>query len=243
MKNPALILLIATFLAPASHAISVTNIIDDFNTFQLVTTNNATVTNTVTSPGSIGGYRTLILSTSGGSTNVNTFLGVDNTSQQFLLNTPPNATPSFDMLWAGAGGTNGLGGFDFGAGQPLDLSTSVLSFGLSSTDQPKDFTWTFTDIANNVATYTGNFPAWSATNPPLTFNIALSSFTNAGSVNWNAINTINFSGGDASSVDMTAPAPFQVVASTVPEPGTWALLATGLTLATLAVRRKAKGLR
>lgn len=239
MKRSVLILLVATLLAPASHAVLVTNVIDPFTTFQIVATNNATVTNTVPAT-SIGGFRTLILSSTGGSTNINTILGIDNTAKELILNTPANATPSFDILWGGAGGTNGLGGFDFGAGQPLDLLTSILSFSLTSTDQPNDFTWTFTDSLNNSAIYTGTFPALAATNPPLPFNITLSSFANAGGINWNAIKFVNFSGGDASGVDMTAAAPFQVVASTVPEPGTWALLATGLALTALALRRKAK---
>lgn len=240
MIRPALFLTaLALLFCARVHAVLVTNLIDPFTTFQIVATNNATVTNTVAAT-SIGGFRTLILSSTGGSTNVNTILGIDNTSQELILNAPPGATPSFDILWAGAGGTNGLGGFDFGAGQPLDLLTSILSFALTSTDQANDFTWTFTDSLNNSATYTGSFPALAATNPPLPFNISLASFANAGSINWNAINSINFSGGDASGVDMTAAAPFQVVASTVPEPGTWALLATGLALTALALRRKAK---
>lgn len=240
MKRPALILLAVTFLASQSFAATVTNVIDPFTTVQLISTNNATVTNTVAAT-SIGGFRTLILSTTGGDPGFgSTILGVDDTSQQLILNTPAAATPSFQVIWGGEGGTNGLGGVAFGGGQPLDLFTSVLSFGLGATDQPNDFTWNFTDTNNNTATYTATFPLHSASDPPLAYNIALSSFANASGIDWNAIDIISFSGGDASGVDMTAIAPFQVVASTVPEPGTWALLATGLAATTLVLRRQSR---
>ena len=228
------------FLAGNLHAAQVTHVIDPFTTFQIVATNNATVTNTVAATNTVGGFRTMILTSTGGSTNVNTIFGVDNAAKELILNTPANATPRFNILWGGAGGTSGLGGYDFGSGQPLDLLTSILSFTLTSTDQANDFTWTFTDTNSISATYTGTFPALAATNPPLPFNIALSLFTNAGGINWNAINFISFSGGDASGVDMTAAAPFQVIATTVPEPSTWALLTTGLLLITFVARRKAK---
>jgi len=240
MKHPTLAIAATVLSCSAAFAGQVTSVIDPFTTFQLVATNNASATNTIASSNSIGGFRTLILSTAGVTTNVNTFFGVDNVSQELILNTPASTTPNFHVLWGGTGGTNGLGGFDFGAGEPLDLLTSFLSFTLTSTDQPNDFTWTFTDSLNNIATYTGTFPALAATNPPLPINIPLSSFGNSGGIDWNSIDFINFSGGDASGVDMTAGAPFQVVASTVPEPATWALLATGLVLTALALRRRAR---
>jgi len=239
MKRLAQTLAVLVLTSASSPAALVTNVIDPFTTFQSVATNNAVVTNTVAAT-SIGGFRTLILNTSGGSSLANTILGVDNATQRLILDTPPSATPNFDILWGGAGGTNGLGGYDFGAGQPLDLSTSVLSFGLGSSDQPNNFTWTFTDMFSNSATYSGAFPVHAATNAPLPFNVALGDFANAGSVNWNAIKFVNFSGGNASGVDMTAVTPFQVVASTVPEPGTWALLVAGLGAAGIALRGRIK---
>jgi hypothetical protein len=232
------LLVIALHVAPVQSA-QVTTIIDDFRTAQLISTNNATRTNTVPAT-SIGSYRTLILSTTGGNPLFgSTILGVDDTTQQLILNTPATATPSFEVLWGGEGGTNGLGGVDFGAGQPLDLFTSELSFALGSTDQPNNFTWAFTDTANNTATYTGTFLSHSSLDPPQPFVIKFDSFTNANKVDWRAIKFISFSGGNASGVDMTAIAPFQVVATTVPEPGTWALVATGLGVTALVLRRKA----
>jgi len=231
-------ILLATAGSLNLHAAQVTTVIDPFTTFQLVSTNNNTVTNTVPAT-SIGNYRTLVLETVGGGS-FNTFLGVDDTSQQLILNTPANALPFFQVIWGGINGTSGLGGVDFGAGQPLDLLGSVLSFSLGSSDQPNNFTWTFTDTSSNTASYAGNFPAHSSTNPSLPYNIALDSFGNASSINWNAIDFIVFSGGGTSGVDMTLDAPIQLVASTVPEPGTWALLATGLAVTSLVLRRKAR---
>jgi hypothetical protein len=240
VKRSALTLLASALLASQTFAATVTNIIDPFTTVQLISTNNATVTNTVAAT-SIGGFRTLILSTSGGDPLFgSTILGVDDTSQQLILNTPAAATPSFQVIWGGEGGTNGLGGVAFGGGQPLDLFTSVLSFSLGSTDQPNDFTWSFTDTNNNTATYTSTFPVHSSGDAPLPFNITLDSFANATNIDWNAIDIISFSGGNASGVDMTAIAPFQVVASTVPEPGTWALLASGLAVTALVLRRRSR---
>jgi hypothetical protein len=67
----------------------------------------------------------------------------------------------------------------------------------------------------------------------------LDSFANSGAVNWNNIDYIIFSGGGVEDLDMTVNAPFQVVASTVPEPGTWALLLSGLVLTAVALRRRA----
>lgn len=241
MKRPTLTLLAATLLVSQTFAATVTNIIiDPFTTTQLISTNNATETNTVPAT-SIGGFRTLVLSTTGGDPFFgSTILGVDSTSQQLILNTPAAATPSFQVIWAGEGGTNGLGGVAFGNGQPLDLFTSVLSFSLGSTDQPNNFTWSFTDTNNNTATYTSTFPVHSSGDAPLPFDITLDSFANATNIDWNAIDVISFSGGNASGLDMTAIAPFQVVASTVPEPGTWALLASGLAVTALVLRRRSR---
>jgi hypothetical protein len=237
MKRKALPLLFAVVLAASTQAsIFKTNLIDPFTTFQIISTNNATVTNTVAAT-SIGGFRTLILSTPGASL-IPTVLGVDDTVQEFVLNSPTGITPSFEVLWGGAGGTNGLGGVAFGDGLNLDLGASFLSFGLGFADQPSSYTWKFTDTANNSATYTGTFPQLQPPNPPLTNNISLNSFSNAAGIDWNAIDFISFSGGNVASVDINGIAPFEVIAS-VPEPGTWALLATGLGLTALALRRKA----
>ena len=233
------VILLAAFAGSALHAAEVTNVIDDLTTPQTLQAENATSTNTATAAGAIGGFRTTILSSAGNNEGEPTGIAVNAGTQRMSLATPEGATSTFQLLWGGANGTAGLGGVDFGAGQPLDLFTSVLSFSLRSTDQASNFTWTFTDKLGNSASYTGNFTVHSSASPPLGYNILLSSFSNSPAVNWNAIDFIAFSGGGVDSLDMSIPAPFAVVASTVPEPGTWMLFASGLVLAIIMVRRQA----
>ena len=238
VKRPALTFLAATLMSAQSFAATVTTTIDPFTTGQLVFTNNGSISNTQAGT-SIGGYRTLVLNSLDPSA-VPTFLGVDDTTQQLILDSPPGVTPTFEVIWGGVDGTNGLGGVAFGDGNPLDLLTSVLTFSLAATDQPNNFTWSFIDTATNTATYTGSFPAHSATDPSLPYSISLNSFANATNINWNAIDFIVFAGGGATSVDMTLDAPIQVSATSVPEPGTWALLVTGLAATTFVLRRQAR---
>jgi len=239
MKKPALSLVVAALSVPLGHTAQITNVIDNLTTTQVVSGFNTNVTDTLSSPGSLGGYRTLVLDTVGGSpTGGSTFFGVDGSAGEVILNTPGSAVPSFQIIWGGEGGTNGLGGIDFGAGQTLDLSSSILSFSLGSADAATGFTWTFTDTFSNIASYTGVFPAHSSANPALAFDITLASFDNTDVIDWNSIDFISLSGGNAAGFDMTMPGTFQVVATTVPEPGTWALLAAGLTVTVLALRRR-----
>ena len=238
MKRPALTVLTATLLSAQSFAATVTNLIDSFTTSQSISTNNASSTNTVASAGAIGGFRTLSLTTSGGNVSENTSIFVSAASQRLTLNTPVDATANFQLAWGGAGGNTGLGE-DFGDGQPLDLTTSFLSFSLRGTDLSSDFTWQFIDSLGVTASYGGTFPPHSSGSPALPFSIGLDSFANSGGVNWNNIDYIIFSGGGVEDLDMTVNAPFQVVASTVPEPGTWALLLSGLALTAVALRRRA----
>ncbi len=238
MKRPALTLLVATLMSSQSFAATVTNLIDNFTTSQSISTNNASSTNTVPSVGSIGGFRTLSLTTSGGDIGENTSIFVSATTQRLTLNTPVDTTANFQLTWGGAGGNTGLGA-DFGAGQPLDLTTSLLSFSLRSTDLSSNFTWQFIDNLGITASYGGSFPPHSSGSPALPFSITLDSFANSGAVNWNAIDYIIFSGGGVEDLDMTVNAPFQVVASTVPEPSTWALLLSGLAVTAVALHRRA----
>jgi hypothetical protein len=239
MKKFSLLLLATVLLlaAPVQSAL-VTNVIDNFTTSQSVLTNNASATNTVTAPSAIGGFRTMSLTTAGDNLDEDTSLFISSTTQRLTLNTPVDSTPNFQLKWGGANGNTGLGA-DFGAGQPLDLFTSYLSFSLRGTDIPSDFAWQFTDSAGNTATYNGSFPVHSSTSPALPFAISFDLFANASAVNWNAIDYIVFSGGGKEDLDMTINAPFQVVASTVPEPGTWAMFVAGLAVATFVLRRRA----
>ena len=238
MKKFFLPLLAAALLASPVQSAQVTNLIDNFTTSQSVSTNNSSATNTVTAPSAIGGFRTMSLTTAGDNLDEDTSLFISSTTQRLTLNTPVDSTPNFQLKWGGANGNTGLGA-DFGAGQPLDLFTSYLSFSLRGTDISSNFAWQFTDSAGNTATYNGSFPVHSSTSPALPFAISFDLFANASAVNWNAIDYIVFSGGGQEDLDMTVNAPFQVVASTVPEPGTWVLFIAGLAVSIFVLRRRA----
>ena len=217
---------LALFIAPAAQA-NVVTYIDLFNTTQIISTNNATVTTTVASSGAIGGYRTMTLNTLGGDppeAPPNSGISVSAATQRFTLSTPAEATTAFEIKWGGIGGTNGLGGYDFANGlpYPIELVPSTLNFALRSADQPSSYTWTFTDTANNVASYTGSLPAKSSSSPALPYAISLASFTGAGSVDWNSINFITLAGGGLE-LDLTlAGGGISMNVVAVPEPGTWA---------------------
>ena len=238
MKKPLLTLFAASLLATPIYAAQVTNLIDNFTTSQSISTNNASATNTVTAPSAIGGFRTMSLTTAGDNLDENTSLFVSSGTQRLTLNTPVDSTPNFQLKWGGANGNTGLGA-DFGAGQPLDLLTSYLSFSLRGTDISSNFAWQFIDSSGNTATYNGSFPVHSTSSPALPFAISFDLFANAGAVNWNAIDYIVFSGGGQEDLDMTVNAPFQVVASTVPEPSTWILFVASLAVVAFVLRRRA----
>lgn len=221
-------------LATSSTHAAVVTYIDLFNTSQQISTNNAVVTNTVTSAGAIGGYRTLVMNTSGGDPEFpqNSTITVSTNTQRFTLSSPSDTVSFFEIKWGGADGTNGFGPVDFtdALGTNFSLGGSTLDFKLRSADQANNFTWTFTDTANNVATYTGNFPAYSSTNPALPYAISLASFSGSGTIDWTSINFITLAGGGISDLDMGIFAPISVTARPIPEPGTWA--AAGLLLLT-----------
>lgn len=236
MKKAFLPSLIIALTIPATHALMVTNTIDAFTVPQSLTVTNATATNS-TSPSDssiIGGYRTLILGSSGGSSSAGrAAFEVVPDDTTLVLATGSSANASFQVIWGGLGGTNGIGGFQFGGGQVLELSSSFLSFSLQTADRLSGFTWSFTDLSSVTATYVGSFPATASAIP---YSISLDSFANANSIDWNAINLITFSGGNVTALDLTIDAPIQVVASTVPEPGTFVLLIAGLGAAGIYVR-------
>ena len=238
MKRPILTLLVATSLAASTYAVQVTTVIDEFTQAQYLDVNNATETNTTTPPSDsiLGGYRTAILGSVGGSSSSGlAALEVFPDDKTLTLTSGNAANASFQLIWGGLGGTNGLGGIQLGNGDPLDLLASFLSFSLQTADLPSGFTWSFTDVSSVTATYVGSFPD---SDSPVPFNIPLASFADADTIDWNAIDLITFSGGNVTALDLTVDAPFQVVASTVPEPGTFALLITGLAAAGVYVRRR-----
>ena len=214
------------FGVQATHA-SVITYIDLFTTSQFMSTNNATITNTVASAGALGGFRTMTLSTLGGDPPElppNTGTSVSAGTSRFTLSTPTEAVSSFELKWGGAGGTAGLGGVDLRGGiaaTNFSLATSTVNFSLRSADQSSAFTWTFTDTFNNVASYVGNFPAHSSLNPAIPYAISLASFSGSGVVDWGSINFITLSGGGLE-LDLSIPTPLAVTAQPIPEPGTWA---------------------
>lgn len=230
---------VSLLLSPLQAA-QVTNTIDGLTTFQSLSAENNSVTNTVASGAAIGGFRTVTLTSTNNDPGSPTVLVVSDTNARVTLSTPEGPISTFSMLWGGAGGTNGLGGINFGAGQSISLFASFLTFSLRSTDQVSNFTWSFTDTNSTTATYTGVFPVHASAAPFLNFSIALSDFSNSGSISWSAIDFISFSGGGIPELDMSIPAPFQVVASTVPEPSTWALLIAGVTLTAVTLRGRTR---
>lgn len=241
MKNKTLraslgLLAAAIFAAVGSTSgnAAVVTYIDLFNTAQQISTNNAVVTNTVSSAGAIGGFRTLTLNTSGGDPEFpqNSTITVSSGTQRFTLSTPADTVSNFEIKWGGASGTSGFGPVDFtGAlGTNFSLPKSTLNFALRSADQANSYTWTFTDMANNVASYTGTFPIHSSTNPALPYALSLASFGGSGIVDWTSINFITLAGGGVVDLDMGIFAPISITAQPIPEPGTW--VAAGLLLLT-----------
>ena len=196
------------------------------------------VTNTVASAGSIGGYRTLSISlnSAGIYTEDPASLRVTTTSPARLIWSSALDLYDFQMMWNGSGGSSGLGGFQFGNGQSLDLATSFLTFTVRSSDiLDTPFLWKFTDIQNRSASLAGGFPTHTSSQPPTGYNLFLNQFTNGGTIDWNAVKTIEFSGGGTYGFDMSIQGPITFTAN-VPEPASGMLVMLG-GAALLALRR------
>lgn len=200
---------------------AIVTVIDNFTTAQSVQINGAgNNTTTVASAGSIGGYRTMTLTTSGNAEDQSA-LTVSSVTNRLALSTPTDATTNFTVSWAGATGT-GFGATDFTPYE--ELSLHKLKFALRSADYATNFTWTFEDTTGNTASYTGNFPVHSSSAPNLQYEINFADFVNSGSpVNWNAINKISLSGGGVLEADLSVVGGITVV----PEPTTALLSALG----------------
>lgn len=220
--------------------------IDTLKTTQTANALNSTVTNTVAASGAIGGFRTLTLNSADNDPDLPPSAMRVSTNApigpRFSLSTPTDATTSFEIKWGGANGTSGIGPVDLtgGSGPMFTLINSFVNFSLRSADVPgSSFTWSFTDTANNVASYSGTFPSQSSTNPAISYAIQLASFSGSGIIDWKSINFITLSGGGLE-LDLSLPAPMYVTAA-VPEPGTWAvgiLLLCGAAVFTLRRRRQ-----
>lgn len=208
--------------------------IDAFTSSQTLSVFEGSGTNTVSSAGAIGGYRTLRL-TSSGNPDVATTLNVSSgTTNRLNLSSPTDATASFDVIWGGASGTSGLGGIDITSGNS-NLSESSLRFKQRSADFASNFTWTFTDTANKTASYSAALPVKSSATAASQFSILLSSFTSQSGFNWSSINYIGLAGGNVLELDLSLTAPMQIV--TVPEPSAYALAVVGA-VATCAMARR-----
>ena len=223
-------LLSAVTLCCTSHAASLITIediiIEDFTTFQRVRFDGegAFSSANMISLGSLGGYRKMILSSSGNNEG-QTSLAVSATFNRLVLSTPIDATAHFTISWEGDKGT-GFGATDLTTFE--ELSLHKLNFTLGSADKDTDFTWTFEDISGNSASYTGNFPAHSSGSPSLQYNINLADFVNANAlspVDWDAINKISFSSGGAQDGDISIVG--QITVTAVPEPTTALISALG----------------
>jgi hypothetical protein len=214
-------LVCAAGLSTMSNAASVT-IIDNFTTAQSVqVSGEGTNSGTVASAGSIGGYRTITLTSSGNSVDQSA-VSVNTVSNRLALSTPADATTNFTVSWAGANGT-GFGATDFTPYE--ELSLHKLQFALRSADFSTIFTWTFEDISGNAASYSGIFPVHSSSSPNLQYEINFSDFVNSGSaVDWNAINKISLSGGGVLEADIGIVGGI----TAVPEPTTALLSALGV---------------
>jgi hypothetical protein len=201
---------------------------------QIISTNNATVTNTVASTSAIGGFRTLEFDTKGGNLFLGpNILGVDGDNAQLLLSTPSVlATNSFVVKWGGADGISGFVPVDFmgGLGTNFSLVKSTLNFSLLAVDASSPFTWTFRDTNNTIASFSGTLPVNLPPNPAIPYAISLASFTGSGLIDWSSINFITLSGGGVAGLDLAISDPISVTAQPIPEPGTWA--AAGLLLLT-----------
>ena len=198
-----------------------TIVVDNFTTAQSVAVNGeGDNSGTIASAGSIGGYRTMILSSSGNS-DQQTSLSVSSVTNRLALSTPPEATANFTVRWAGAAGT-GFGATDFTPYE--ELSLHKLKFALRSADFSSNFTWTFEDISGNTASYSGTFPVHSSGSPNLQYEINFADFVNSGSpVDWNAINKISLSGGGVLEADIGIVGGI----TSVPEPTTALISALG----------------
>ena len=232
-----LTIFVALFLAGLSAAnAAVVTYIDLLNTTQTNTTYNNSMTNTVSSAGAVGGFRTLTLTSTGNDINDETttlrvLTNAAGGGPRMVLSSGNDVTANFEMAWGGATGT-GFAPVDFtGAlGTNFSLIKSTLNFSLRTVDLASSYTWTFRDTNNVTATYASTFPVNNAPSPPINYAISLADFANGGTIDWSSINFITLSGGGVPSLDLVLGAPFSVTAAPVPEPGTWA--AAGLLLLT-----------
>jgi len=233
LRSFALLIVFAGWLNgfSAQAQVQIVTDIDRISTSQLITANefNPTPVSVIRTAGAIGGWRTLALTGVGNFSNGDeAALGASASTGRFSLSTSETIT-TFRISWNGTDGTAGLGGFQFGNGQSLDLATSFLRFTVRSADiLGTPFQWKFIDTQNRTAFFNGGFPFHTSLQPSTVYNMYLNQFTNGGTIDWNAINTIEFSGGGQDAgFDMGIQGPITFTAN-VPEPGGASLVILGL---------------
>lgn len=231
---------ILCLVAPAARAGVV--YIDKLTTLQTnAVTYDSSTNTTVASVNSVGGFRTIDLTSTGNDNNfedskLRVFTNSASGGPRIVLGSGADATANFTVTWGGANGTAGLGGMDFADGiTNLSLLHSTLNFSLLTADLPSNITWAFTDSYGTTATYTQLLnpkPSFNPiTSPAIQYAISLASFTGGGSIDWSSIDFITLSGGGVPSLDMSLGGAFSINATApIPEPGTWA--AAGLLLLT-----------